>query len=172
MSELHLQVCADVESFAAAWRECGYDDTEVEHYWALLGELEPGELLIHLPEWLAEQKVGYVEGATPTAFVGRIDGETEQAIRFVDATGARKLSRVADRIRSLEESIARLESEAHPDEERLEWLERRLAEKRETIETREGLPMLSEEWLPKSQIEFIGRRTPSSTTDHRETPPK
>lgn len=45
--------------------------------------------MIELPEWLAEEKVGYIEGSVPTEFVGRIEEETGDAIKFVDAAAVR-----------------------------------------------------------------------------------
>lgn len=160
MTEFEIQVFADAGEFAADWQTLGYSATDTDQYWALLGELAPDELLFHLPEWLADEKVGFVDGATPTAFVGSIDTESEQAIRVTYSAAARPLSRIASRIRPLEESITRLQSDPDSDPDRVAWLRRRLTEKRDALDTREDVPTLSDEWLPKSQIEFIGRRSP------------
>lgn len=160
MTEFAIRVYVNADDFAEDWQALGYDAMTASAYWMLLGELASGELLIHLPEWLAAEKVGYLDGATPTAFVGRIVSESEQAIRVTDTAAAHPLSQLAARIHSLQDSIARLEREGTADSDRLAWLERRLAEKRAALGTRSERPSLTDEWLPKSQIEFIGRRAP------------
>lgn len=68
-----------------------------------MGQLDPDELLIKIPEWLAEENIGYVDGGTPTEFVGRIERETEKAILFADSASAHPLMRFAHRITNLEE---------------------------------------------------------------------
>jgi hypothetical protein len=35
-------------------------------------------VLIQIPEWLAEKKAGYADGAPPTEVVGRTERETEK----------------------------------------------------------------------------------------------
>lgn len=72
--------CADFEAFTERWDDS--DEETVRQLWKLLGELTEDELLIDLPEWLAEQKVGYSDRGRPTLFVGRIDDETDKAIRL------------------------------------------------------------------------------------------
>lgn len=160
MAEFGVRVYADIDAFAADWQALGYSATDTEQYWALLGELKPGELLIQIPDWLAEKKTGFVDSATPTAFVGTIAAETEQAIRVTESAAARPLIRHAHLAQSLETGIDRLATEESPDPDRLEWLKRRLTEVRVALDERQDAPALREEWLPKSQIEFIGRRAP------------
>lgn len=158
--DLELRVYGDADEFTGEWQQLGYTANEAEQYWALLSELKPTELLIQLPEWLAAEKIGFIDGATPTEFVGRIDTESERAIRFTASAAARPLSRLAHRIQSLENGINRLQDEGDPDPDRMQWLQRQLNKKRRAIDAREDVPALSDEWLPKSQIEFIGRRAP------------
>lgn len=157
---LELRVYREPDEFIEEWQRSGYTATEAEQYWALLGELKPAELLIHIPEWLADEKIGFIDGATPTGFVGRIDETSEKAIRFTESAAARPLSRLAHRIQSLENGINRLQDEADPDPDRLQWLQRQFNEKRQGLDAREDVPGLADPWLPKSQIEFIGRRAP------------
>ena len=73
--------------------------------WQLLGQLDPDEVLVQLPEWLAEERVGYVNGATPTAVVGRIERETEKAIRFSDSANARSLMKLVHRMHHWSKAI-------------------------------------------------------------------
>lgn len=122
--------------------------------WQLLNELAEDEVLIRIPEWLAEENVGYVDGATPTTFVGRIERDTDKAIRFADSASARPLMRLAHRIQSLENGI----ENAEDDEDRREWLDGRLQEKRQEFENRDDVPGLRDEWLPKSQLLHAVRR--------------
>ncbi|WP_336365337.1 hypothetical protein [Halalkalicoccus salilacus] len=121
--------------------------------WQLLGQLENDELLIQIPKWFADQKVGFIDGRTPTEFVGRIDRETEKAILFTDSASARSLTKLAHRIHQLETSI-----EHANDDDRQEWMVNRLQQIRERFESREDAIALSEEWLPKSQIQHAVRR--------------
>lgn len=155
---MDVQIFTDYDAFATAWTSLGHDETSTEQHWALLAELGSEEVLVQVPEWLAEEKVGYVEGATPTTFVGRIDRETAKAIRLGDSAAARPLGRLVLRIHELEASIERLQSAPDTEPRRLEWLRQRLGEKRSTAAAREEFPSLSDEWLPKSQLEFAGRR--------------
>ena len=121
--------------------------------WQLLGQLENDELLIQIPQWLADQKVGFVDGRTPTEFVGRIDRETEKAILFTDSASVRPLAKLAHRIHQLETSIEHASNDDHQ-----EWMENRLKQIRERFESREDATTLSEGWLPKSQIQRAIRR--------------
>ncbi len=151
MTELEIHEYRDYDQFTADWKD---DDVATQQVWHLLGELEDDELLVHLPEWLAEQKVGFIDGAVPTAFVGRITRDTDDAIRFGNAADASSLQKVAHRIHQLEEGI----KNAGDDDSRREWLEDRLEDNRESFDQREDAVRLSEEWLPKSQIERAVRR--------------
>ena len=122
--------------------------------WQLLGQLDPDELLIQIPEWLADQKVGFVDGPTPTEFVGRIDQETDKAILVADSASAHSLTKLAHRLHRLESSI-----EDTDDDDRHEWMVNRLQKVRERFESRDNATVLSEEWLPKSQIQLAVRRS-------------
>lgn len=153
MTGLAIEEFSEYSGFAREWEPDGEGTTKL--IWQLLGELNDDELLIKLPEWLAEEKVGYTNGSIPTEFVGRIEEETEKAIRFTDATAARPLGRLAHRMAALEDGI----ESAGDDDDRSEWLTNRLEDKRDEFETREGMVCLREEWLPKSQIVVAVRRT-------------
>ena len=122
--------------------------------WQLLGQLASDELLIQIPQWLADQKVGFVDGTTPTEFVGRIDRETEKAILFADSASAQSWTKLAHRIHQLESSI-----EDTDDDDRHKWMVNRLQNVRERFKCRDDMPALSEEWLPKSQIQIAVRRS-------------
>ena len=163
---------SDYDSFVREWHAAELNDHEVDlqhardrglitedetrMLWQLLGELSKDELLIRIPEWLAEEKVGFVDGATPTIFVGRIDRETAKAIRFIDSASARPLMKLAHRIYHFEEGI---ENVGDSDDDRQKWLERRLKANRREFENRDDVPGLSEEWLPKSQLLNVVRRS-------------
>jgi hypothetical protein len=125
------------------------DDTRL--LWQLLGQLSEDEVLIEIPDWLAEEKVGYSDGATPTTFVGQIERETEKAIHLMDSASARPLMKLAHRIQHLEDGDT--------DEDRREWLDNRLHELREEFEQREDVTGVSEEWIPKSQLLHAIRRS-------------
>lgn len=144
---------SEYDVFAREWE--GASENETRMLWQLLDELDDCEVLVRLPEWLAEEKVGFVDGTTPTTFVGRIDRETEKAIRFADSASARPLMKLAHRIHHLEEGI---ETVGDSDEDRREWLEQRLRRTRHEFRSREDVPSLSEEWLPKSQLRTAARR--------------
>ncbi|MFC7157768.1 hypothetical protein ACFQPA_20295 [Halomarina halobia] len=78
MTSLHITDCADYETFARTWHAHSLEqhdvslatacdrglitEDETRLFWQLLGQLAPDELLFRLPEWLAEEKVGFVEG--------------------------------------------------------------------------------------------------------------
>lgn len=131
------------------------NEQDTRQLWQLLGLLAEDDLFIQIPEWLAEEKVGFTDRATPTTFVGRITRETEDAILFEDSAAARPLMRLAHRIHSLERGVENTEA----DDDRREWLESRLREKRRAFETRDEFPTLSDEWLPKSQLITVVRRS-------------
>ena len=147
MADLAITECATYEEFTRTWDE---PNADTRLLWQLLGQLEPDEVLVQLPEWLAEDKVGYVDGSTPTAFVGRIERETEKAILFSDSADARSLMKLAHRMHQLEEGNA--------TGERQEWLDERLADHRRSFEEREDVVPLQDEWLPKSQLSRVVRR--------------
>ena len=147
MADLNLTEYATYEEFAETWDA---PDADTRMLWQLLGQLKDDEVLIQLPEWLAEENVGYVDGATPTAFVGRIERETEKAILLGDSADARSLMKLAHRMHQLEEGNA-------SDDSR-EWLDDRLADHRRAFEEREDVVTLQDEWLPKSQILHAVRR--------------
>ena len=147
MADLTVMECATYEEFAQAWDGA---DSDTRMLWQLLGQLDPDEVLVQLPEWLAEEKVGYVDGATPTAFVGRIERETEKAILFGDSAAAGPLMKLAHRIHQLEQG-----TEA---DDRDEWLVDRLEDHRRAFEERADAVTLQDEWLPKSQLRRVVRR--------------
>ena len=124
--------------------------------WDLLGELECAEMLFRLPAWIAEDKIGFIDGPPPTIFVGRIAEETEKAIRVTDSAAARPLMSLAHRIQNLETRLSDEQTELNPS--RRDWLEQRLTDHREDFHNREDVPSLADEWLPKSQIEHMARR--------------
>lgn len=155
MPELEIAEYNEYNTFARDWGACDDgDDAEIRLTWQLLGQLDDTELLIQLPEWLAEEKIGFVDGATPTEFVGRIDRETDKAILFGESAAAPPLKKRAHRIHELEESL----DQEFSDDDRREWLVERLAEHRQAFERREDAPELAEEWLPKSQIQWAVQR--------------
>lgn len=153
MTEFPVDEYADFETFTREWEHD--DETTTKLIWQLLGELSDDELLIKLTAWVADEKVGYTESSTPTAFVGQIEGESEKAIRFADATAAKPLARLAHRMASLRDGLETTE----PGDERQDWLENRLDDKRKQFQNREDMVGLQEEWLPKSQILAAVRRT-------------
>ena len=118
--------------------------------WQLLEQLNSDEVLIQLPEWLAEEKVGYVEGARPMMFIGRIEQETEKAIQVDDSADAGSLMKVKHRMDHLEQG--------EDGAERNDWLDDRLADHRQSFEKREDVVTLQEKWLPKLKIHNAVRR--------------
>lgn len=144
MTNLDIQQVATYEEFAREWP---VETSDKRLWWHLLGQLEQDEVLVKIPEWLAEEKAGYIEGSPPTELIGRIERETEQAILLGDSAAARPLLKLGHRIHQLERN------EGDPD--RNDWLDDRLAEHRREFERREDVPTLAEEWLPKSQIESV-----------------
>lgn len=167
MADFEIQEFDNYDNFVQKWHTKELDvpldearkqslinEDKTRLLWQLLGQLEDDELLIQIPKWLADQKVGFVDGVTPTEFVGRIDQETEKAILFTDSASARSLTKLAHRIHQLEGSI-----EDTDDDDRHKWMVNRLQNVRERFETREDATTLSEEWLPKSQIQLAVRRS-------------
>jgi hypothetical protein len=147
MADLTVTEYATFEEFAREWDA---PETDTRMLWQLLGQLDDEELLIKIPEWLAEENTGYVDGAIPTAFIGRVTEETEKAIRFTDSASARSLMKVAHRIHNLEQN--------EDDPDRNEWLDRQLRERRREFEERADAVTLKDEWLPKSQLRHVVRR--------------
>lgn len=147
MADLDITEYTTYAEFAGAWDA---SDTDTRMLWQLLGQLDEEEVLIELPEWLAEEKVGFVDGATPTAFVGRIERDTEKAVRLADSASAQSLMKRAHRIHELEQTT--------DDPDRNEWLDRQLREHRRKFEKRTDAVTLKDEWLPKSQLQSIVQR--------------
>ena len=138
MADLNIAEYTTYEEFARAWEG---SDADIHMLWQLLGQLDSDELLIEIPDWLAEEKVGYTDGATPTAFVGRIERETEKAVLFSELADARPLMKLAHRMDQLERGS--------DDADRDDWLDNRLADHRRAFEAREDMVMMQDEWLSK-----------------------
>jgi len=155
---------AEYESFARRWHAETLDDHSVSleearkrgllneqgtrHLWQLLGFLGEEDLFVQIPEWLAKEKLSDTDGKIPTTFVGRVTRETEDAILFENSASARPLMEVAHGIHSLERGLENTASDDDPREE----LVTRLREKRRQVANRNDAPILSDEWLPKSQL--------------------
>ena len=155
---------ADYESFARRWHAETLDDRGVSleearkrgllnerdtrHLWKLLGLLGEDDLFVQIPEWLAKEKLRDADGIIPTTFVGRVTRETEDAILFENSASARPLMQVAHGIHSLERGIENTAS----DDDLREELVTRLRKKRRKVANRDDAPILSDEWLPKSQL--------------------
>jgi hypothetical protein len=148
MTDPDIQEVDSYEEFANEWDEGNENTTRL--LWQLLCQLDDEEVLVQIPEWLAEEKAGYVDGAPPTEVVGRIERETEKAILLGDSAAARPLMKLAHRIHELERT--------EDDSDRNEWLDDRLAEHRQAFESREDVPELADGWLPKSQLQHVIRR--------------
>ena len=100
-------------------------------------------MLVELPQWLADENVGYTKGSVPTAFVGRVATESDEAIQLADSAAARSIRKLAHRISQLEQSDS---------DEQDDWLDDRLAEHREEFNQRDDAVSLNGEWLPRSAI--------------------
>jgi len=87
-------------------------------------------------------------------FVGRIEDETEKAILFIDSASARSLMKLPHRIDHLQRGLEKVTD----DEERRNHLQTRL-KKQEVFKKRDDVTELRNEWLPKSQIIHVARRT-------------
>ena len=142
------------EDFADDWDDSSENETRM--LWQLLGQLADDEVMLRLPEWLAEANIGFVDGAIPTIFVGRLDRETEQAVRVVDSAAAGRLMKQAHRLHHFEEGIRNV---GCSDEERRQWLEDRRRKTRREFEARDSVTSLREEWIPKSQLLNVARRS-------------
>jgi hypothetical protein len=158
MPALQVREVANFEEFVPVWLsdeiESGdgiddihFDETELLLLWQLLGQLDRDEVLVRIPEWLAEERAGYVDGAPPTEVVGRIGRETEKAIPLDAAASAEPSMNLVHRIHELVQN-----------EGRTEWLDNRFAEHRRAFTDRDGIPTLADGWLPKSQLEQVVRR--------------
>jgi hypothetical protein len=153
--EWHSGTLAEYDLALNEARERGLvNEQQTRHLWQLLGLLDPEELLIQLPKWLAEKKVESTHRTTPTMLVGCISSETEDAILFESSAAARPLMGLAHKIHSLETGIERTEN----DTDRHEQLADRMRDHEQTFEDRDDLPCLADEWLPKSQLETAVRR--------------
>ena len=91
-----------------------------------------------------------MDGVAPTAFVGRIERETEKAVLLANSADARSLMKLAHRMQQLEEGNATTDNR--------EWLDERLADHRRAFKEREDAVTLQDNWLPKSQIRHAVRR--------------
>ena len=116
---------------------------ETRMTWELLEQIDDDEVLVELPQWLADENVGYTRGSVPTAFVGRIATESDEAIQLSDSAAARSIRKLGYRISQLEQS----DSDEDDD-----WLNDRLAELRAEFTARDDAVSLADEWLPKSAI--------------------
>mgnify|MGYP000046419427 FL=1 len=140
MPELGIETYTSYEAFATDWDGSA---KETRMTWQLLDQIDDDKILIELPQWLADENVGYTRGAVPTAFVGRIEAESEQAIHFADSAAAKSLRKLAHRITQLEQS-----DNADQDD----WVDDRLADHQEQFNNQDDAVSLNEEWLPKAEI--------------------
>ena len=153
--EYHSKTLTDHDLSLEEVRKRGLlNERTTRKLWRLLGRLDSEELLVQIPEWLAEKKCEFTESATPTMFVGYISRETEAAILFKGSTAARPLMERAHRIHALESGIENTRAET----DRHERLANRLEDHYRAFCDRDDLPSLSEEWLPKSQLVAAVRR--------------
>ena len=81
MPELDIQTYTAYNEFAADWAA---PDKETRMTWQLLAQIDDHEVLVELPQWLADENVGYTQGSVPTAFVGRIATKSDETIQFAD----------------------------------------------------------------------------------------
>ncbi|WP_435102524.1 hypothetical protein [Halarchaeum sp. P4] len=153
--EWHSETLTDDDGSLEDARSRGLlNEQKSRHIWQLLGLLDPDELLIQLPEWLADEKGEPTERTTPIMFVGTITRETDDAILFENAAAAQPLMQLAHKIHSLEKGIANKggDTDSH------ERLTTQLEDHRQQFGDRDSLPGLSDEWLPKSQLVTAVRR--------------
>lgn len=149
-----VSIFSNFDDFAQNWHE-DQRETELKMRWQLLTELQPDELLFVIPDWLAEEKLGYVAGSVPTEFIGQIDRRTEKAVLLSNATASGRLMKLVHRIRNLEDGLSRDSLDA----DRREWLETRLKETREEFMNRYQDGGFQDTWIPKSQIKLATRRS-------------
>ncbi len=166
-----LRTYADYDSFARAWhsdtlrardvtleaaRERALiDERDTRRLWQLLDLLDEDEVFVQLPEWLVEEKTDDVQGSLPTTFVGSISRETEDAVLFEDSSPGRRLMQIAHKIHSLEHGV----ENTAVDSDRRTRLNDKLREEHRRFEKQDDVPYLSEEWLPKSQLITVIRRS-------------
>lgn len=170
MPTLEIHTFETYDSFAGEWHSETLSDTDISledardrrllneqgtrQLWQLLGLLDDEELVIQLPEWLADEKGDFTKRATPTIFVGRVTRETEKAVLFEDSAVVRSLMSLAHRIHSLENGLSR----TGDDVDRHDQLESRLREKQAAFRKREEMVGFRDEWIPKSQIQLAFQR--------------
>jgi hypothetical protein len=154
MQSLTIHEYPTYEAFTAAHSQHGVAETDQPLVWALLTELDPEAVFIRLPRWLADEKIGYTDGGTPTTFVGQIDRSTDKAIHVIDSAAAQPLMKRAHRIQQLEDSLT---DGSSLDDQQRTWLERKLRDHQETFANRREHVSLRDEWVPISQIETVIR---------------
>ena len=170
MSDL-IDEYADYDSFVCEWqadtlrirdvtlaeaREQNLlDEQDTRHLWRLLGLLDETRVFVQLPEWLVEEKAVDAHRSVPTTFVGCISHETEAAILFEESVPARRLMHPAEKIHSIEHGI----ENTPVDSDRRTRLNDQLQAAYQKFEIQDTVPYLSDEWLPKSQLVAILRRT-------------
>ncbi|WP_255152877.1 hypothetical protein [Halorarius halobius] len=153
--EWHSETLTDDDGSLEEARNRGLlNERNSRQLWQLLGLLDPDELLIQLPEWLADEKGGSMNRTTAIMFVGTITRETDDAILFENSAAAQPLMQLAHKIHSLERGIENIGA----DTDHHERLAKQLEDYHQQICNREGLPSLSDEWLPKSQLIAAVRR--------------
>lgn len=161
---------ADYDSFAREWHQDTLTDSDVSleearerslineqdtrHLWQLLDLVDEDRVFVQLPEWLVQEKSDDAGGSVPTTFVGHIARETEDAVLFEDSSPGRRLMQIAHRIHSLEHGIENTSAGS----DRHERLHADLQEEYRRFESRDDVPYLTDEWLPKSQLITVVRR--------------
>ena len=136
MPDFAIQTYTAYEEFAADWAA---PDKETRMTWQLLEQIDEDEVLVELPQWITDENVGYTQGSVPTAFVGRIATESDEAIQLADSAAARSIRKLAHSISQLEQN----DSDKQDD---------RLVEHREEFNQRDDAVSLNDEWFPKSAI--------------------
>lgn len=158
--EWHSETLFDTDSSLESARDRGLlNEQDTRQLWQVLGLLDDGDIVIQLPEWLADEKGDFTKRATPTMFVGRVTRETEKAVLFEDSAVVRSLMSLAHRIHSLENGL----SHTSDDTDRHDRLESRLQESQAAFRNREGMVGITDEWIPKSQIQLAFRREGTGT---------
>lgn len=140
MAALDIETYTSYEAFATDWDGSA---KETRMTWQLLDQIDDDEVVIELPQWLADENVGYTQGAVPTAFVGQITAESEEAIHLADSAAVKSLRKLAHRISQLEQSDS---------SEQDDWVADRLADHRKEFNNRADAVSLNTEWLPKAEI--------------------